>query len=142
MLEVVPITHAEAKAFVARHHRHHKPPVGMKLAVAVSDGQAIRGVATAGRPVARHLNDGWTLEVNRVATDGARNACSMLYGAVRRAAIALGYRRLLTSPLPAESGASLGGAGWEVTSEAAGGGRWSCPSRPRVDLHPTQLKLR
>jgi hypothetical protein len=24
----------------------------------------------------------------------------------------------------------------------AGGGSWNCPSRPRVDKHPTQLKIR
>ncbi|GLI00644.1 XF1762 family protein [Phytohabitans aurantiacus] len=54
------------------------------------------GVAIVGRPVARHLDDGLTLEVTRVATDGHRNACSLLYAAAWHAAKALGYRRLIT----------------------------------------------
>lgn len=141
-LTVVPVTLAEANEFIARHHRHHPPVVGHKFSVAVADeSQAIRGVATVGRPVARRLNDGWTLEVNRVATDGCANACSALYGAARRATFALGYRRLVTYTLPEEGGASLRAAGWRCVGEA-GGGSWSSASRPRIDKAPTQTKLK
>jgi hypothetical protein len=101
----------------------------------------IRGVAMVGRPVARNLQDGWTLEVLRVATDGVRNGCSMLYGAAWRAARALGYRRLVTYTLPEEGGGSLRAAGMTLIGKA-GGGSWNCASRPRVDKHPTQEKLR
>ncbi|MGR9099981.1 MAG: XF1762 family protein, partial [Gammaproteobacteria bacterium] len=73
MLELTPITLAEANAFVEQHHRHHKPVVGHKFSVAASDGKGVRGVVIVGRPVARALDDGWTLEVNRCCTDGARN---------------------------------------------------------------------
>lgn len=102
----------------------------------------MRGVAIVGRPVARLLDNGWTLEVNRVCTDGARNACSMLYGAAWRAAKALGFRRLITYTLPEEGGASLRASGWYCVGER-GGGTWDRPnnSRPRVDKHPTQVKL-
>lgn len=86
-------------------------------------------------------DNGWTLEVNRTCTDGTKNANSMLYGACRRAAFALGYRKLLTYTLPSESGGSLRAAGWKCLGEA-GGGKWSRESRPRVDTHPTQAKLR
>ena len=142
MLSIVPITQREAKAFVARHHRHHRPPRGSVFQVAVADeAGTVRGVAMVGRPVSRHADDGWTLEINRVATDGARNACSMLYGAAWRAARALGYRRVITYTLPEEGGASLRGAGWQLIGEA-GGGSWSRGRRPRVDLAPTQVKLR
>ena len=142
MLRVTPITLAEANAFVARHHRHHEPVPGAKFSLAVSDEDGIvRGVAIVGRPVARMLQDGWTLEVNRCCTDGMRNACSMLYGATWRAARALGYRRLVTYTLPEEGGSSLRAAGWRLIGEA-GGGSWSCPSRPRVDTAPTQVKLK
>lgn len=79
--------------------------------------------------------------MTRLATDGTRNACSMLYGACWRAARALGWRRLVTYTLPSEGGASLRAAGWRLLGEA-GGGSWSCESRPRVDRHPTQTKLR
>jgi hypothetical protein len=86
-LELTPITLREARAYVAEHHRHHQPPQGGIFAVAVSDGEKVRGVAIVGRPVARMASDGWTAEVTRVCTDGARNACSMLYrAAARRAA--------------------------------------------------------
>lgn len=94
MLEITPITIKEANAFIEEHHRHHRPVPGAKFALAVSDGCSVRGVAIVGRPVARGNDNGWTLEVNRVCTDGARNACSMLYGAAWRAAKAMGYKRL------------------------------------------------
>ena len=133
MIRVTPISLAEANAFVAQHHRHHTPVPGAKFCVAVSDdaGQ-VRGVAIVGRPVARGLDDGWTLEVNRCCTDGARNACSMLYGAAWRAARALGFRRVLTYTLPAEGGASLRAAGW-IDLGLRGGGNWNTAARPRVD---------
>ena len=133
MLSITPINLDEANAFVAEHHRHHRPVVGAKFAVAVSDqdGQ-VRGVAIVGRPIARLLDDGWTLEVNRVCTDGARNACSMLYGAAWRVSRAMGYRRLITYTLPDEGGSSLRAAGWKLLGRR-GGGNWNVPSRPRVD---------
>ena len=139
-LAIVPLTLSEANAFVKEHHRHHIPAVGHKFSIGVADGDKIVGVATVGRPVARHLDDGWTLEVNRSCTDGSRNANSMLYGAAWRATKALGYRRLITYTLASESGASLRGAGWRCIGER-GGGSWSVPSRPRVDKHPLQGKL-
>jgi hypothetical protein len=142
-LRVVPCSFAEACAFIAEHHRHHNPPQGHKFSIAVAEGEKVRGVATVGRPVSRHQDDGWTLEVNRVATDGASNACSMLYGAAWRAAKALGYSRLITYTLSSEPGASLRGAGWRLLGEATTktGQGWSVPSRPRVDTHPLQRKL-
>lgn len=142
-LHIVPVTFAEAAEFVRRHHRHHKPPVGHKfsVAVAVDGAKGVCGVAMVGRPVSRHLDDGWTVEVNRVATDGTKNACSALYGAAWRAAKALGYRKLITYTLPEEGGASLRGAGFRLVGEA-GGGSWSCKSRPRVDMAPMQVKLK
>lgn len=140
-LQIVPITQREAFAWVARTHRHHRPPRGSILQIAVAKDDQIVGVCIVGRPVARMLTDGWTVEVLRVATDGTRNACSKLYGAAWRASRALGYRRLVTYTLPEEGGASLRGAGFTLIGEA-GGGSWSRKDRPRVDLHPLQVKLR
>lgn len=131
-LRVTPIDLAEANAFVAVHHRHHKPVPGAKFCIAASAGETVHGVAIVGRPVARMSDDGLTLEVNRCCTDGTRNACSLLYGAAWRAARALGYTRLITYTLPAEGGASLRGAGWRLLG-LRGGGNWNVPSRPRVD---------
>ena len=135
MLILTPITLKVANEFVAAYHRHHKPTPGHKFSVAVGDGERLRGVAIIGRPVARRSDDGWTLEVNRCCTDGAANACSMLYGAAWRAAKAMGYRRVITYTLPDEGGASLRAAGWRLVGER-GGGNWNVPSRPRVDTAP------
>ena len=150
-MQIVPISLKEANEFVRQYHRHHKPKRIARFAVAVAkhdwadlyictEDVAIVGVAIVGNPVARHLCDGWTLEVNRVATDGTKNACSMLYGASWRVAKEMGYHKLITYTLPSESGGSLRGAGWDLVGER-GGGSWSCPSRPRVDMAPTQKKL-
>lgn len=120
-LRIQPITHRAANAFVRRLHRHSRPTVGAVIAVAVADAtDQIRGVAIAGRPVAPALQDGLTMEILRVCTDGSRNACSMLYGACRRAARALGYQRILTYTLPTEGGASLRAAGFRFDGDAGG----------------------
>src|SRR5208282_299435 len=93
-IEIVPCELSEANEFVRRHHRHHHPVVGHKFALACATNGEVHGVAIVGRPVARMLQDGETLEVVRVATDGFKNACSALYAASWRAARAMGYRRL------------------------------------------------
>lgn len=140
-LGVCPMTLREANAHVEEFHRHHRPVAGCLFCIGLEDGDQIRGVAIVGRPLARMLQDGYTAEVLRCCTDGAPNACSMLYGAAWRAARAMGYRRLVTYTLPEEGGSSLRAAGWRLVGEA-GGGSWDREGRPRVDLHPTQLKLR
>lgn len=133
-LQLRPVSLRTANAFVQEHHRHHRPVQGAKFALAVTlgCGDRVCGVTIVGRPVARHLDDGWTLEVTRLCTDGAPNACSKLYGAAWKAAKALGYTRLITYTLPEEGGASLCAAGWRLVG-MRGGGAWSRPSRPRAD---------
>lgn len=140
-LTIVPSNLEEANAFVERHHRHHGKVVGYRFALAVADETSeVHGVAIVGRPVARLLDDGWTLEVTRLATDGTEHAPSKLYAACWRAARAMGYRRLITYILDTEPGTSLKAAGWKLLGEA-GGGTWNHKARPRVDRHPTQGKL-
>lgn len=140
-LQIVPISLKEANAFVEQHHRHHKPVVGHKFSIAASDGEKIVGVAIVGRPVSRHLDDGWTLEVTRCCTDGTKNACSLLYGAAWRAAKAMGYRKIVTYILESEHGTSLKASGYKCIGQA-GGLRWTGKRRPEVDLCPAQMKLR
>lgn len=139
MLELQPISQKEAFRFIENHHRHHLPPQGWKFGIAVNDGDKIVGVIVVGRPVARMLDDGWTLEVTRCATDGTRNAPSMLYGAAKRAAFALGYKRIITYTLESEPGTSLIAANWKCLGQA-GGGTWNRKDRPRVDTHPVCQK--
>lgn len=133
-LRIVPVTFADARAFVATWHRSHQPPIAHKFSIGVvdQDDRLVR-VAIVGRPVARSYDDGLTLEVSRTATDGTPNANSALYGAAWRAAKALGYRRLITYTQADESGASLRGAGWRVIARRPPRGGWNMPSRPRED---------
>ena len=130
-LAVVPVSFADACAFVADWHRHHAPPVGHKFSIGVADGTRLVGVAIVGRPVARHLDNGSTLELTRSATDGTDHVNSMLYAAAWRAAKALGYRRLITYTQAGETGASLRGAGWQLIAERPARPGWTTPARPR-----------
>jgi len=123
----------EARGFVGEHHRHNMPPRGWKFGVGLVNGTGeLRGVAVAGNPVARMLNDGKTVEITRVATLGDKNANSMLYGAILRAAKALGYDRAVTYTLQSESGASLKASGWTPDGEVAVES-WNRKDRPRQD---------
>ena len=140
-LDIVPVSLAEANAFVEQHHRTHKPVVGHKYSIGCTDGEKIVGVAIVGRPVSRRLDNGLTLEVLRCCTDGTRNACSMLYAAAWRAARAMGYKKLVTYILESEKGASVRAAGWRCVGQA-GGLRWTGKRRPEVDLCPAQMKMR
>jgi hypothetical protein len=141
-LKIVPSSIRAANEFVRLHHRHHGAVQGAKFALAVADENgSVVGIALVGRPVARLLDDGCTLEVTRVATDGSPNACSALYGAARRVARELGYQKIITYTLASETGTSLKAAGWKLTAESEGGS-WSRPSRPRRDTHPTEPKKR
>lgn len=141
-LRLIPIDFSEACLFIKKHHRHHLPPVGHKFSLAaVDETDEIRGVATIGRPVNRTMDDGMTLEVNRVATDGCKNCCSFLYAAAWRATRALGYGRLITYILDTEPGTSLVAAGWKCVAQVKGHS-WSSLARPRIDKCPLQGKLR
>lgn len=119
-MRIVPVTLEQANDFVRRFHRHNKPVLGSKFAIGVKEGEQLVGVAIVGRPVARLLDDGLTAEITRVCTDGTRNACSMLYGACRKAAKAMGHERIFTYTLPEEGGASLRAAGFVLDKESAG----------------------
>lgn len=119
-MKIVPVTKIQARQFVQEHHRHNEAPSTMQvsLAVGLEEGGELVAVAIAGQPVARALCDGVTLEVSRVCVEGLRpNANSMLYGAIGRAAQALGYKRLVTYTLESESGASLRASGFTTTAK-------------------------
>lgn len=144
-LSISPINLDEANAFVSIHHRHHKPVPGAKFCIAVCEiprpnglpyGEleypTIVGVAIVGRPVARMSDNGFTLEVNRLCTNGTKNAVSKLKGALCKVGFGLGYRRIITYTLPSEGGGSMRAAGWRLVGER-GGGNWNVKSRPRID---------
>ena len=131
-LSIKPIILREANAYVAQNHRHNIPTSGHKWSLACYDDDKLCGVAIAGQPIARKLDDGLTIEVRRVCTDGTYNACSKLYGACARVAKEMGYRRIITYTLQSEPGTSLTASGWRNCGEA-GGESWNVPSRPREE---------
>lgn len=139
-LELAKVDLDQANAFVGSLHRHHKPVVGHKFSLGAMRGPVLVGVVIVGRPVARMRDDGLTLEVTRLCTDGNRNACSFLYGAAARAAFALGYKRIGTYILRSETGTSLKATGWHTIGER-GGGSWNRLNRLREDKHPTESKM-
>ena len=131
MLELRPCDLKTAQAFVGENHRHNKPPNGHKFSIACYDGDRLCGVVMVGRPIARKLDDGLTVEITRNCTDGTRNACSILYGAACLAAKALGYKKIITYTLESEPGASLRASNWQRRIDGCGGVSWNQPSRHR-----------
>lgn len=129
-MEAVPLHLKQANQFVREHHRHSLPAVGCKFALGCEVDGRLVGVAISGRPVCRRHDDGATLEVLRVCTDGTPNACSFLYSRVAKVARLLGYKRIITYTLASESGASLKAVGARVSGEVQPQ-EWSVPSRRR-----------
>lgn len=136
-LRIVPTDLKTANEFVRKLHRHSRPVVGHRFAVGVADESGtLRGVAIVGRPVAPRLDNGFAAEITRLCTDGTRNACSMLYGAARRAARAMGMEPIYTYTLPDEGGASLRAAGFRLDKEDAGGSAAMWHNRPGRTAQP------
>ena len=141
MLELTPILLKTANEFVNLFHRHHRAVTGHKFSIGCSQNGRLVGVVIAGRPVSRHLDDGKTLEVNRLCTLGVKNACSFLYAAAARAAKAMGYKKIITYILESENGSSLKAAGWHCAGPA-GGKEWTGARKPPVPLYPQEMKIR
>lgn len=124
MLRIRPISIHAANVFVEQHHRHHGAKQGCRFAIACYEDQTLHGVAICSNPVARNADDGMTIEVARLCTDGEHNACSILYGACARIAKDMGFRKIQTYILESESGTSLKASGWICEGEA-GRETWS-----------------
>lgn len=121
----------ESNQYVEKNHRHHSPVHRDMFRVGCEENGVLCGVANVGRPVSRYLDDGRTLEVLRLCTDGTKNACSFLYSRCARIAKELGYEKIITYILQSESGNSLKASGWICEDNNCGGGHWNCTSRPR-----------
>ena len=140
VMNIRPITFKAASEFVNQHHRHHKATAGCKFCLALYDGEKLVGVAICGRPVSRYLDDGLTCEINRLCTDGTRNACSMLYGACCRVAKDMGYLKIITYTVASENGASLKASNFTCDG-IAGGTHWT-GKRNRGQQIPDEMKTR
>ena len=141
MLEATPLELSAANEFVKILHRHHSPVHRDKFRVGCMSNGRLVGVAQVGRPVSRILDDGKTVEVVRLCTDGTKDVCSFLYSKVARIAKEMGYEKIITYILCTESGTSLKASGW-VEEATTSGGHWSRPSRPRNTTAPTVPKKR
>lgn len=148
-MKLTPNSLADAKRFVAQHHRHNLPPVSWKFGVALSVDERIVGVAIAGRPVSRGLDQPGNIEITRVCVMETKNGNSRLYGEITRAAAALGYEVAYTYTLQSESGASLRAAGFQIEAELPARETWDTPSRRRQQLdifgnerRPAEAKIR
>lgn len=126
------MTMQDARAYVQRHHSHLNAPVSGLFATSVRDGERIVCVAIVGRPVARMIQDGLTCEVIRLCSDGtAPHAASMALGACVRAAVALGWRRIVSSTLLGEPGTCYRAAGWRPVALGSASGTKGWVSHPR-----------
>jgi hypothetical protein len=141
ILRIRPITFADACAFVKDKHRHHKPPLSHKFSIACYDDDKLVGVAIAGRPVCRNIDQDYTLEITRLCSDGTKNVCSMCYGRAARIAKEMGYDKCITYILEDEPGTSLKAAGWKFEALTQGG-TWNSAKRPRAQTAPTCRKQR
>jgi hypothetical protein len=147
-LQLKPIPLRVANEYVAKHHTHHRPVRGCKFSIGCYVGNLLVGVVVVERPKARHLDDGWTLELSRVCTDQRPHVASKLIAGATRAAFAMGARYVLSYTLQSEDGKSYRAAGWrrmEVDGAPLefGGGEWSRPSRKRAPMScPTDRKHR
>lgn len=126
-------------------HRHLKDVQGGLFSAQVAIDGIVVGVAIAGNP-ARVWQGTGRIVISRVATESAidnpraRNASSKLYGAMCRAAEALGYSEAWTYSLPEESGDSLRGAGFEDMGLSDGGEHDRLPRRRKPAVRPDRKR--
>ncbi|MCD8158559.1 MAG: GNAT family N-acetyltransferase [Clostridiales bacterium] len=139
-MEIRPLILREANAYINANHRHHRGTAGCKFALGLFDNENMVGCAVCGRSVSRYLDDGFTCEINRVCTNGAKNACSMLYDACCRVAKEMGYRKIITYTLQSELGTSLKASGF--SNDGIAGGKMWTGRRKRNTGVPPELKYR
>lgn len=131
MIKAIPLELKEAQDYINTYHRHHKAPHRDKFRIGAEINGELVGVIMVGRPIARRLDDGKTLEVLRLCNNGEKDICSFLYSRVARIGKEMGYKKMITYILDSENGTSLKASGWHCEASNVGGKNWSVPSRPR-----------
>jgi len=121
ILERVDLPKAWISGWVAATHRHcTRLSIGVQFATAVRNRKTkkIVGAIQCKNPVARNMDDGQTLEISRVATDGTPDACTWLMGQARRWAKRDGrFSRIISYTLEHEGGASLRAANFKQVAQ-------------------------
>ena len=147
--KLMPISLRDTRAFQDEYHRHNMGAKGHKFSIGLADENGnLVGCATAGRPVARKIDDNRTLEVTRVCVlPEVHNGNSMLYGACVRAGKAMGYEKIITYTLETESGCSLKASGFSIDAHVKQNPMgWNTLSRPRTtaeqEKYPMEDKVR
>lgn len=140
-MNTIPLDLKQANDFVDSLHRHHKAVHRDKYRIGCENDGKLVGVVQVARPVNRNLDDGKTLEVVRLCTDGTKNVCSFLYSKACQIAKIMGYKRMITYTLESEIGASLLASGFKLDGITKGG-KWDCPSRRRYQTAPICPKKR
>ena len=114
----IPIELKDANRFIAQFHRHNKPVIRAKFQIGLMDGEELVGVGVVGRPIARMLSNGKTVEVLRTCIkEGCPNACSMMYARLKQISQLLGYEKVITYTLQKESPSSLKALGASLVAE-------------------------
>ena len=139
-MKAIPLELKEAQEYINNIHRHHQASHRDKFRIGAEVGGKLVGVIQVGRPVARRLDDGKTLEVLRLCTQGEKDVCSFLYSRAARIAKEMGYTKIITYILETETGTSLKASGWHLEAANVGGTDWNVPSRPR-EVENIQLSL-
>ena len=140
-MNTIPLELKQANEFVDKLHRHHEPVYRDKFRFGCECGGVLVGVIQCARPVSRNLDDGKTLEIVRLCTDGTPNVCSFLYSRAVKIAKIMGYEKVITYTLESENGASLKASGFTLDGITEGGS-WNRASRPRIQKAPIEKKKR
>jgi hypothetical protein len=146
VLRVRPTTLREARRFVDAVHAHLDRPQGGIVSVGVEADGVLVCVAILGRANARLIGNAsageWVAEVTRVASDGTTpHAASKALAAITRAALDLGWTRLVSYTLLGEAGTIYRACGWRPTA-LSHGGEHDRPSRRRRPAQQPGPKVR
>ena len=129
----IPIHLKQANEFVESHHRHNKKTWGHKFSIGLECDGRLVGVGIAGRPIARLLDNGTTLEITRVCVaPGYKNACSKIYARLKKIGKLFGYTSIKTYTLASEPGSSLTAIGAVAEQRVLPHKGWDRPGKPSV----------
>jgi len=143
-LRMVPVIRDVARPFIEKYHSHHHSPRQAIMWAGVEFEGELVCVGCLERPKARFTAvDQRVGEITRVASDGSqKNAASKCIAGLARAAVALGYTRLVSYTLLGEAGTSYRAAGWWVTAVVPPRESWAATGRHRAPATQPGSKVR